>query len=129
MSEAPTQQKTHRKHQMAGYYTAKRAALRADGSRVDARYRKNKEILADRAAFKRLCGRTGYTVKRRELWKIVEKFKRVLNAVEPVVFARPSLVNKRYKIIMPLCMDYVDIVGKYQDALVKAFRRSTRCQA
>jgi hypothetical protein len=104
-----------------GYYKAKAAASRAVGTRLDGRFRMDKAILEDRAQFKRLCGRKLFTLKRKLLWQNVEKYKRILNAVEPVVFARPSLVNRRRNIIMPMCMDYVALVGRYQDAIMKVF--------
>lgn len=118
---ALTQQDGRQRHQMTGYYTAKRKALRPDHTRLDRRKRTDRQIVKDRQDFKRLCGRKGYTLRRRELWRIVEKFKRVMNAVEPIIFARESLVNKRRKIIMPLAIDYVSLVRQYRDSIKDAF--------
>jgi hypothetical protein len=104
-----------------GYYKAKAAATRTDKTRLDARYRADKAILRDRAAFQRICGRGGYTLRRREQWLICERLRRVLNKVEPRVFAQESLVNARRHIVMPLAMDYVSLVARYESALAKAF--------
>jgi hypothetical protein len=105
-----------------GYYAAKAAATRTDKTRLDARYRADKAILRDRrAAYQRICGRSGYTLRRREQWLICERLRRVLNKVEPRVFAQESLVNARRHIVMPLAMDYVSLVARYESALAKAF--------
>ena len=104
-----------------GYYKAKAAATRADKTRLDARYRADKAILRDRAAYQRICGRGGYTLRRREQWHICERLRRVLNKVEPRVFAQESLVNARRHIVMPLALDYVSLVSRYESALAKAF--------
>lgn len=112
---------THQKHQMTGYYKAKKGGLRGGKGRLDRRRRTDRQLLQDRADFKRLCGRKNYGLRRREAWKIVEKFKRVLNAVEPVVFGLESLVNKRSRVIMPLAIDYMRLVNSLQDAIRQAF--------
>ena len=121
MSETGLQPKRRYKRQIHGYYKAKAAASRSDKTRLDARYRADRAILRDRAAYQRICGRGGYTLRRREQWLICERLRRVLNKVEPRVFAQESLVNARRHIVMPLALDYVSLVSRYESALAKAF--------
>jgi hypothetical protein len=107
--------------QTHGFYTAKKRAMQATRGEVDARTTEGKEVLADRKAFKDQCGRKNYRLKRRKLWQIAERLQRVLNRLDPIIFTRSSLINKRRNVVMPMALDYVRIVTAYGEAINKAF--------
>jgi hypothetical protein len=121
MNPAAPAQKPRRSYQKSGYYTAKGKASRRDDRHIDRRKTEDRNLLRDREAFKKICGRKNYGLKRRKQWENVERLQRVLDRVDPTVFARSSLVNKRRNVIMSMTMDYLTLVKAHQDALNKAF--------
>jgi len=120
MSAAP-QQKPPRSYQLSGYYKAKGAALRDGTGQIDRRKTEDRQLLRDREAFRKACRGKNYSIKRRELWQIAERLKRILNRIDPIIFARSSLINKRRNVVMPMALDYLRVVTAYQDAITKAF--------
>jgi hypothetical protein len=121
MTGTPTTQKARRGYQLSGYYKVKGAALRDGSGQIDRRKTEDRQLLRDREAFRKACGPRGFTFRRKKLWSIAERYQRVLNRVDPTVFGRASLVNKRRMVVMGLAMDYSRLVANYQDAIKAAF--------
>lgn len=107
--------------QTHGFLTAKRRALKANKRKVDGRTSEGRQLIRDRARFRRRCGSVAFDLEREKRWEAVERMQRVLNRVDPTILALPSLVNKRTRNVMAIAIDYKNLVMAHGDTLDKAF--------
>lgn len=108
-----------RNYQRSGFYTALREAKRV-GIAKDRRRREVKATLAERASYRKHCGKS-YDIGRRRAWAIVEAKQIIVNRVMPNISERRSLINKRTNRVMPLALDCMSLINALETAEKRAF--------